>query len=555
MKLILTYSLVAAAAMCAFTACNDKLDEIVYSELTDDNAFTTADDALAAVNSIYQPLIDVTNRDIFYLNDMATDDCYRANMDCEILNDAKLNENQDVMWSWDGYYTMIGHANTALAKIPAIEMDEDLKTRYLAEAHFLRGFAYYQLTDIFFRVPLITEPVEDQMSKSPLASIGDLETQIKTDLETAAAGLPTKYESKNDAGRATIGAAYGMLARLYMRQAGRMRLEKKEDPTELWQSALSYLHKVMDLGNEGVYSLQDHVWDIYDPDREECKYNNELIFAVHSNPNSGFGTSDIGMNFTPWEYDMGWNLFSLPLSLVWKMNPADERYSKLMITEYANVYGENKYYIIPASIYRVGTVYREDPDGRIVYELEAGYTKKYKYQKTGTYNYNTGNDMPILRYADILLSRAEVLNELGEIEAAVTTLNWVRQRGFASTAYNLKASDYASVDELREAICDERLYELNNEGVRRPDLIRMGLWKDRLDKYIANIKAMAEMKEKNAAEQADKTDPEHAPHTMDYSDLWKVYPDDLTENDKRRYYPIPKRETDLNPELANNREF
>ena len=80
--------------------------------------------------------------------------------------------------------------------------------------------------------------------------------------------------------------------------------------------------------------------------------------------------------------------------------------------------------------------------------------------------------------------------------------------------------------------------------MRRPDLIRMGLWKERYDKYVESQKEKAYWKAINTG------NPEGF-----YDDEYKAYPTDLTENDVRRYFPMPLRETELNPELANARTF
>lgn len=238
-----------------------------------------------------------------------------------------------------------------------------------------------------------------------------------------------------------------------------------------------------------------------------------------------------------------------PLELTWKFDKADERYSELLVTQFRNVYDNDatpkpRYYQIPESIEKVGTVYA-DSETQTINELGASYTKKYKYLRPGTYNYNTKNNMPMLRLADIILCKAEILNELnGPTQEAVDLINQIRSRAFQDDAHNLSLASYSSKEALRDAICDERLLELNNEGVRRPDLIRMGLWKDRLNKYIAAIKLKSEWRQKNSK------DP-----NADYTSEWKVYPQDLTDNDIRRYFPVPKRELDLNPDLANCRSF
>ncbi len=550
----------AVAMAGSFTACDDILDEVVYSELTPDNAFETKDDALAAVNGTYERLIPFTNRAIFYLNDMTTDVCYRSGMDCELLNELKLNTNQDVQRVWECMYQTISRCNIAIDKIPEIPLsqfnEEETEAQrqrdsYIAEAKFMRGFAYYQLTDFFYTVPLVIDSKTSVDARIDPSSIEEIEAQIDQDLRDAKAVLPQKYASRSDAGRATFSAAAGYLAKLHMRIAGRIRVNGGDAKAE-WNKALGYVNEIIALENS-VHTLQPHVWDVFNPDDENCKYNNELIFTVHSNPTGTGGTSDIGMNFTPWNYDCGWDLFSIPLELAWKFDKADERYTVLMKTAFQDVYDPvNISYTIPETIDKTGTVYQEwkTPEGitQKINELEAAYTQKYKYQNALTYNYNTGNNMPLLRYADIVLCKAEILNELnGPSQEAIDLINKIRERAFQSSDHNLKLADYTTVEALRSAICDERAFELNNEGVRRPDLIRMGLWKDRLTQYIADIKLKSEWQERNA-EAKDGKD-------YDYSSMWKVYPQDLTDNDVRRYFPVPKRESDLNPALLDCRSF
>lgn len=568
-------SSIALMSLAMVTSCDDTLDEVIFSELTPDNAFVTEADANAAINGIYEPLISVTNRSIFYLNDMPTDACYMKEMPTELWNERQMDNNQDVTASWRGYYKIISRANIAIDNIPTIaltEFDDDeakakvIKDALLGEAYFMRALAYYHISDIFYTVPLVTDSKTPTDAILPPASIEEIEKQIDSDLMEAKKVLPKSFSSKADAGRATMGAAAGYLCRLHMRIAGRARVAGKDGSAE-WQLALGYANEVLNLEKESVYSLQAHVWDIFDPTDEACKYNNELIFSVRSNPNGGGGTSDIGMNFTPWGYDCGWNLFSVPLQLVWKYDKADERYTKLLVTEYTDVYykvGKRKVqYKIPESVEKTGTVYFEDKgptdsqdDDIVTNEMGASFTQKYKYEHPLTYNYKTGNNMPMLRLADIILCKAEILNELnGPTQEVIDLLNRIRERAFQNATHNYKLADYSTKDAMRILICDERLLELNNEGVRRPDLIRMGFWKTRMNDYVAFIKLMSGWSEKNAEAKADKEKPSEAPHDFDYSADWKVYPNDLTDTDIRRYYPAPKREMDLNPDLKNCRNF
>lgn len=526
------------------------LDEVIYT-YTDENAFETHDNAIEAVNGMYQPLHTVAGRAIFFLNDMTTDACFKREMDTELLNDAMMPGNSDISNSWQGYFQIATRANIAIDNIPTIPDDrfksnKPSKERLMAEAHFMRAFAYYQLTDLFYKVPLILNSKINAATKVPLSSIEDIEAQIEYDLLMAKGALPEKYDSFENAGRPTLGAVYGMLCRLYMRTAGRMRLNG-EDASKKWQAALQNANGVLELRNRGVHSLQKKIWNVFDPSSDNTLYNNEIIFAIRSRKDLPNGSSDLGMYFTTWNYDMGWDLLNLPLELVWQFDKDDERYSKLIVTEFKNVYDEPIYYRIPQTIEEVGKVYALDkPDiGERTLEMDVAYTQKYKYLRPGSYNYNTNNNMILLRLADIILCKAEILNELnGPSSEAVDLINEIRDRAFQDSNHRLNINDFGTKEKLRGAICDERLFELNNEGNRRPDLIRMGLWKESLEKYIAGIKLKSEWREKNS----DNPD-------VDYSSDWKVYPRDLKEDDIRRYFPIPKRESDLNSDLLNNRVF
>jgi len=149
----------------------------------------------------------------------------------------------------------------------------------------------------------------------------------------------------------------------------------------------------------------------------------------------------------------------------------------------------------------------------------------------------------------VLLCRAEILNEINGVNRpAVDLLNQVRERAFGNASHNYRIGDFASRDAFRSAICDERLFEFNNEGIRRQDLIRMGLWKDRMDAYMDGIKAQAEKREQNTG---------MSPGAL--SSVYSIYPkfsgNPLKKHDKRRYYPIPGVYTNRYPDLANNRDF
>lgn len=538
-------SIVMMGSLCA---CN--LDEDLASVYNADNAYVTEQNAQEGVNGIYRYLKEGTHPATFYLNDVSTDAAYKAGLDYEIMNDNNLSGNVDVARAYNGNWQMIGCANSAIDNITPMAEDKFKiaahKKELLAEAHFMRAFAYYQLTNAFYRVPLITNGFYDAVSSPVLASVEELDTQIEQDLLIAASGLPDIWDKKNvggEGGRPTSGAAYGYLMRLYMRKAGYLR-ELGKDATASWQLALNYANRVIATGR---YALQPKIWDVFDPTSEKSLYNNEIIFAVRSNERVPSGSSDIALYFTPWSYNYGWDIFSIPLELYWKYDMSDERFSKLLVGEYTDVYNANKKYKVPTRT-QVGTLNNEN-SSPIVVELGQAYTNKYFYEKAGTYNYNTPNNLILLRYADVLLCKAEILNELNGLnQASVDLLNRIRERAFGNTAHNYSLADFATQADFRSVLCDERLLELNNEGGRRIDLIRMGLWKDRMDAYMEAIKNKVETKEHNMGLASGALSAE-----------WSIYPKfsttPLKRFDKRRYYPIPKVYSSKYPDLQNNRNF
>lgn len=557
--------LLATLTATALTGCKDDLEEIVYSNLTDSTAFTSAANAQAAVNAMYAPLHSIYRDPMFQASDGCTDVCFDKGVSAfEVLNDDAISTSAHLTTIWDGFYQITSRANIVIDRVG--EMDDTLfgtdydKNQMLAEAHFMRAYGYLELSNLFYRVPLVLSAAVKVTEKLPCASIEDIEDAIEKDLKAAIeAPLPEKYASNADGGRPTLGAARGMLVRLYMRKAGRQRLAG-QDATETWKNALTYVNDVLKMKGS-VYNLQHTEWEVFDPYTVASRYNDELMFAIRADEDLTSGSWDLGLMFTNWDYDMGWALFLVPLQQYWSYDPADQRRSDMLVTEFPNVYNNpaqpatTKYYIAPKSLAEVLTLNRGnlDGDGNLkpgeeygtINELAWVFTRKYEYHNTYKYTYRTSNNMPVMRFADMYLCRAEILNELnGPTQDAIDDINVIRERAFQNADHNLTLAQATSKEVLRGLICDERAKELGLECVRRVDLIRMGLWKDRMNKYFTGMKEIAKAKE------------EHENRPAGYYDNdWRVYPDNLTDDDIRRYMPIPKRETDYNPLLLDARKF
>ena len=222
------------------------------------------------------------------------------------------------------------------------------------------------------------------------------------------------------------------------------------------------------------------------------------------------------------------------------------------VVQYEDVYNPDKtFYKAPENISQSGSIPNNHTYGGKTYtevvEMTETFTQKYKFLNTWKYIYETPNNLPLLRLSDIILCKAEVLNELnGPCEEALSLINRVRERAFQNSEHNLTLSDYPDKAALRNAICDERMYELNLECLRRPDLIRMGLWKDRMQEYVSTIAKKYAWKEVNESKQSGY-----------YDGSWAAYPapDSFTDKDLRMYMPIPYREVKMNPTLASARDY
>lgn len=548
-------------ASMALVACEKQLDEHVYSKLTPELAFTSGENAQAATNEMYESLHSTFRTPYFYINDMDSDVGYRSGKEFETLNDESIKTSTENSSYWDGLYKVVARANIVLDNVPGMSEgkfhDVSPKAQMIAEAHFMRGFAYLLLTDAYYRVPLVTDSKTDLWAPAECAPLDEIEEVIETDLKAAYPDLPKTYEN-TEASRPTIGAARAYLARLYMRQAGRARLAGNASlATDKWTKAKEQIDKVLAMEDD-PYKLLPNVADVYVANTEAGRYNKEIVFAVRATDKVNNGSWDLGLSWTPWDCNYGWSTFSMPLELAWTFDKADTRFADNMVFKTYTRYlrtdkpkYKNCIFFFPESIEKVGLTIKEFQQNNPTIKLEskskendATYTRKYEYYQAGTYNYNTPNNAILCRFADIILCKAEIENELNGPAAGLPYLNRIRERAFKSTEHNYSAADFASKDAFRSALCDERAWEFHSEGYRRPDLIRMGLWKDRMDKYIATIKLKSEWMEKNEKREAGY-----------YKSIYVAYPTDLKAMDKRMYMPIPHRELGASAALAEARDF
>lgn len=392
-------------------SCSEEfLDKKPLDQLTDASFWNNADDAQAGLNAVYNDLQWGAASDSYWqLANIPSGDLKPTENDNQ-FNLEKLNFlpiNSKIQDFWTVNFKGVAHANTALANIPAILMDEAVKKPIIGQLKFLRGFYYFQLARAFGDVPLI---LEEQTANSPInrerTPVAQVFEQIAKDFTEAAADLPVGYDD-TDKGRATRGAALAYLAYTQLYQ-------KK------WPEVKSNSEAVLAL----PYSLVPDYAKVFAVDNEN---NAESIFEVQyrDDQDGGWGPGrdghydqqnsaprGIGNEYAPYG---GWGNFVPTKQIVEAFEPGDTR--------------------LAFSILQPGQVKKlTSQDGKDVsFTMKASDTPTgYAYQKwwwgPSEENDHSKQNKPVLRLPEVLLNYAEALNELGQPALALEQVNKVRVR-------------------------------------------------------------------------------------------------------------------------------
>ncbi|TDN78731.1 putative outer membrane starch-binding protein [Salegentibacter sp. 24] len=347
------------------------------------------------------------------------------------FNFTALNGAFNGVWSYD--YEGISRANQAIEILENDEilsttsLTEDERKRLLGEAYFLRAFYYFDLVNYFGDVPLLTEPLDnfaaayEVSERTPKQEVLNL---IREDLAAAVNLLPmSKYSKPSEPWRVSIGAAKAMQAKVALYQ-------------EEWNAVISHIEE---LQSWGFYALNPHYFDSFDVSKEFQE--SEVIFAYDhqegQTPSKGNGLAAL----------MGWGFVA----------PTDD-----FIDAFEN----------------------EDP--RLEYTVESDEQSVHKLLGTTDGRYKGNADSPgnriYIRYADVLLWKAEALIETGQVEAGLEIINQIRMRAENTPGLDGTSSDLEmysntgfSQEEALQILYKERRLELGFESHRFNDLKRWGL--------------------------------------------------------------------------------
>ncbi|MEL6275342.1 MAG: RagB/SusD family nutrient uptake outer membrane protein [Bacteroidota bacterium] len=454
-------------AITITTSCDeDILNQTNPNVITPASFYSTAEDARKAIIGTYSPLTDI----LYYtrMNVFAT--VYRS----DLVNGFATSERTDpgrfaaesnknmVGWTWRPMWKIISRANAVLENVPAIEMDQSEKNAILGEAHYLRAFNYFHLVRFYRNIPLTTTTISiDEARQALQVPPEEVYAQIVADLREAQNLLPAQWTGDN-VGRATSGAATGLLGHVLL-------------TTQDYAGAKEEFQKIIDSGR---YRL---VEDYADNFEEASENNEESLFEIQlvADGNAGWGgdragtgkgagymqdmapppafTGQDGMRINDWALD----LFLDERTVNGEIDP------RAFITLFWNT-DETTTYLgreLASTIYEGQTFQEAFPGSSFIFnkkylDLEAGYT-------TAAQGWHfSGNNLRILRYADVLLMFAEAeFNLNGSSQDALDAINQVRARVDMPPVTSITMQD----------IMDERVKELAMERERYFDLLRWGL--------------------------------------------------------------------------------
>lgn len=522
-----------SAGIIAMSSCSDFLDQTSPSEQTDETVWNSVYYTGARVNRLYGAL----GEDRTYSQDLSI--VWNMNSDCELVdglgNDAyntssergNMNYNLSPGWTkigdvWTKLYGIIEDANLNVAgirKSPLLTAggsDQKAMERYLGESLALRAMVYFDLVKFFGDVPFKTEPTLSDLSNAyqPKTDRDDIMDAIMADLEEALELLPwaddvTGYTTEH----ITKGYVHGLIAQIALTRAGYAIRESAKSgyetaaysdatyPTQrpdaavrkaLYERALSHLSAIITSGKHSLNpSFEDQWYRVNQLTLDQSYHENIFEIPLGLNVSSELGyTVGVRMNGVTTKYGYGNSTGKLKLTapLLYSYDDNDLRRditcSNMEIKQDGSLTKENMLGNAPFGIYAGKWDPRKMSDTWLSQNLVA------------TAKHLTGINPIKMRYSNVLLYYAEVMNELAGADGnysgdagmtARQALALVHKRAF-DAEHQAEADAYIAAipgdkDSFFNAIVDENAWEFAGEGFRKWDLIRWNLLAEKINEF------------------------------------------------------------------------
>lgn len=428
-----------------FTGCaDDFLDVDQTQSISTDDIELFNNDAGAAtfVTSIYSKFLewDMSSFGWIGLASITSDDADKGSSpgdtgtDKDVLDALTYNSsNPSAESTFTAQYDGINRCNQALNILPKLDKaDSALRERLMGEAKFLRAYMYFTLVKCYGGVPIVDHlpnpsSIEDKNMLLTRKTAAETYAFIEKDLNEAIAVLPVKAAySDDEKARASKGAAYALLAKVNLYQKNWQKVVDNCNLVTGYAIAPSYADMFRTTGENGVESI----------------FEINGVGSVPIKGIQGYSNTQGARGTGGW----GWG-FNVPSqSLLNAYEAGDVRKDATIIFRGTTLYDGR---VIPATV--------ENP----MYNLKA-------YSSLYTDAWETDANIICLRFGEVVLMKAEALNELGQTSEAIPLLNQIRHRA------GLGDTSAASQADVRTAIWKERRVELAFEFDRFFDLVRTG---------------------------------------------------------------------------------
>jgi hypothetical protein len=472
-NIVLTVSFV----LFALAGCDeDLLTKVPTDRLSTETFWKTEEDATLAVNNLYNHLPGV----YALIWDSMSDIAIPNNIffpEAVFVRGVQDPQSSLSASTWNGGYGGIRASNEFLANVGKVEnVDQDLIDRFRAEARTIRAFEYIQLVMIFGDVPLITTPISIEEGKTlERTNKEEIWNFIATELEESASDLPPIYTSLTDQGRITRGAALALKSRA-MLYAGR------------YGEAHKAAKAVMNLGVYDIYPSYENLFTYAAENNQEVVLDRQYISNLKANDIfARFGMSALGQSPAIPSYPVPTKNIVAAYEMSNGMDIGESGSGYDPANPYANRDPRLGY-----SIFTLGDVLLDgeiyDPRSGGTNDINRGQAttntgydvKKYVNWEDRPQPYNSGINVILMRYAEVLLTYAEAKIEDGQIDQSVyDAINDVRERADVDMPRIEESGQTQS--EMREIVRHERMVELAFEGQRFFDIRRWEIAEDVLN--------------------------------------------------------------------------
>jgi hypothetical protein len=473
-------------------ACTD-LTEVPKSSITPENFYRNETEAVGGLASVYAGLRNF-NEAAYQVNEVSTDemivptrgtDWYDGGIWLDLHHQtytpnspaglAQLND------AWVNMFNGVARANVLLNALQNVNFAN--KAVIVAEGRVLRALYYFSLMDLYGGVPIVCPETANPVCHGIEIEPRERNTRaevfkfVEDELNAARPDLPVTWSATMN-GRITQGGVDAILASLYLNAevfTGTVTEAGLQKGTARWQDAITAANRIL---NSGQYSLTTDAsvgcstagcgWRSNFTASNGSSPENILVVKYLNQPGLGLHLAMATLHYNQYTQVTPWNGFATLADTYATFDAADQRRQIFLAGPQVNqITG------LPVKD-RAGNPLVFDPN--IPDDTKATESMGVRIMKYAAdpnhFNQENGNDFVLYRLAEIYLIRAEAENELGQTAQAIADINTVRARVFNPPKPIAPVGQQA----VRDAILQERLFELTGEAKRRQDLIRLGGW-------------------------------------------------------------------------------